>query len=619
MIKIIRLGYIFSPSLIVLAYQSSTLDPVAVPRFLVFAVVTLFLLFTFFFIDKPLNTSYYKNISFIGLTLYVLLSWLSLWKVTNPNENLYELIRISVWFIYISLSIYLFSHGIISIVILSKGFLFAILLSLIFGIVNFFQIYKSGNFDTFIKDSYYSVTGLMANRNLFASGILLTIPFISIYYIFSIDKFVRFLIKFVFLLIIIIIILLQVRTVWLAVFLSLITFFTLIVIFKNNLLSYFNKTYIYLSILVVIICLYMMYTSSRLEIAYSRISEVFDTDIVLNEELSTSKERLMLWKETVNNYFVNGWSGHGIGSWRINTIPLVKKFLGYKKNGVYFQRPHNDFIWILYEVGLGGLIAFLLIITGSFINIFRNINKGTSDQIFYIGLFLIIGITFYVIEAFFSFPKERPYHTLLLANLIICASTYNRKEENNPVFLKNVKPIKVFLVGFMIYALYIAWNRYQGEIYTKKMIEAYKVGQWQNVLNFYNKSQSKYYNVDVFSTPILWYRATAYFAMEDLDNAKNDFESALKFNPYHIHTLNDLASCNVMKGEYQTAISLYKKCLDIEPRLEDTKLNLAVTYYNMGDYKNSLDIINTCILDSTNERQMYIRYKILKTQAQAHL
>ena len=82
-----------------------------------------------------------------------------------------------------------------------------------------------------------------------------------------------------------------------------------------------------------------------------------------NAPISSIEERLKLWTKTLNMISENPLLGVGIGNWKIIIPSYGTTGLRSEQGEVHFQRPHNDFLWILAETG----IISLLFYTGFFV------------------------------------------------------------------------------------------------------------------------------------------------------------------------------------------------------------------------------------------------------------
>lgn len=109
-----------------------------------------------------------------------------------------------------------------------------------------------------------------------------------------------------------------------------------------------------------------------------------------------------------------------------------------------------------------------------------------------------------------------------------------------------------------------------------------------------DKGYSQWATLDPMSTPLKWYSGEANFLMNNIPQALEDFKSAYKSHPYHIHVFNNLATCYEMSGDHDKAITHYNAALQIYPIFEDALVNLGAAYYNAGRYIEAHQTLLKC-------------------------
>ena len=73
-------------------------------------------------------------------------------------------------------------------------------------------------------------------------------------------------------------------------------------------------------------------------------------------------------------------------------------------------------------------------------------------------------------------------------------------------------------------------------------------------------------------------RAVLYYILEKYQRAKNDCLQVIKLNPFHFGALHGLGLCYVALGDYQAALSAFRKALEIQPyALDNQKMILECT------------------------------------------
>jgi len=132
-----------------------------------------------------------------------------------------------------------------------------------------------------------------------------------------------------------------------------------------------------------------------------------------------AKERIQIWKNTVELIKDQPVLGYGSGNWDvffpskgINKIPRM----AIRNETV--ARPHNDYLWITAETGIIGLLIYLSLLILIYFYTIRAIRQS-EDRAFTIKLiFLISFFTGYLIIAFFDFPRERSELNFYVAFII---------------------------------------------------------------------------------------------------------------------------------------------------------------------------------------------------------
>jgi O-antigen ligase len=122
-------------------------------------------------------------------------------------------------------------------------------------------------------------------------------------------------------------------------------------------------------------------------------------------------DRLSIWRDMFFGKFKSSWFiGHGVNSFQV---------AGVKLGSVSVIEAHNDYLQILFEYGLIGLVLFLGFIVSIYIKFFKS--RKTDLQ-----LILICGITAYLVSAISIFPMHLAQLSIYaITFLVILEDTYN--------------------------------------------------------------------------------------------------------------------------------------------------------------------------------------------------
>jgi O-antigen ligase/tetratricopeptide (TPR) repeat protein len=596
--------FIIIPLIIIPFIQTKALLDISLNiRFLALNICLLFGA-TFFMLTQRLIKAAVNQFIVIYF-IYVLYSILSGIISANPPDALFQFAVIAdfgilTFLFYAIFSSYPFQTKYIALIFNLLG-----LVIITLALIDYVDILTTVGIS---HQSIYNITATFSHKNILSEVLFVVFPF-SMYSLFSKRRWVKALGAVNCVGILFLIITLLTRAVWLSVVLGFgITFIIFILISEKETLKMLfrnRKTYLFMFSIVAII-------ASSLVI-YSR-TDSFETIAKSSQKIfkayDSSQHRIELWKRTLEIAKENPVLGKGLATWKIEVLKYGNRGLQSEDNVTFYQRPHNDFLWVLSEQGIIGLVLFLSIFVVIIYYLVKLIKRAqsTDERLFYCALcYLIIG---YMIFSFFSFPRERIEHQLFLGIVmaLISAKFSTSEEVEKSAYLgKNQVFLGAITIGiFLVFSTGFALSRFRSELHLKKAFDARSQNDWNRVMQEIDESKSPFYQMDPFSTPILWYSGEANFVQGNIEGAFKDYLQCYKINPYHYHVLNNLATCYELKGNHSKAIELYNEAINIAPKFEDALLNLTAVYYNTGDFDRAFSTID-CV-DSTSKNEKYIPY-----------
>ena len=593
----------------------------------------------FLWTNKTLDPGLY--IQFFVLTCCLILFWCTrlFWKINYEIKNktaLTYLVANTAFILYSIVSVGISSNPSDAIFALSKYLLFFILLVTFAFNENpdeMFRIYSRSavllafflvipayyEFVSLISGqkmiiplSTYKINSVFSHRNLLSEMLMLTLPFSAYSYFFE-KKNWRLLGIIVFTLVLFMVVILSNRASWLAfIFASIV----LLIIFwiKQNKPS-FNKIKLYFisnTIAVILLSGFILFHFSDTSSLKAHSLNTFDFN------RGSTKDRIELWERTAKLVAEKPIVGVGLGNWKIQMLKYGNLGLASEDNTTFYQRPHNDFLWIASEQGISGLVLYtflFLLISISLIKIILNKN----DKLINNKLVVILAVTIiYLIFSFFSFPKERIGHNIILfIGWGIFLSLLN--SEKNNLKISKIVSTPIILLLILIGLFVVGFYRFKGEIHTKKAIIAKKDSRFQECINEVEKAKSVFYCFDETSTPLSWYSGLSLYKLGNYEKAEDQFKIAYRYNPYHIYVLNDYAGCLVKLNKKKYAIELYKQAIEIAPNYIEAKLNLCALYFNDGKVSQSFNILKSNDIENSSERYRKIVMTVLRKLIDAQL
>lgn len=493
---------------------------------------------------------------FIKTGLYFVLLLTFAWRIKGPNT----LKNISiVWYL-------------LSSVILVTGY------------IQVLTLLKNGQLS--IPHSTYHLTAIFAHRNLLAETLAFSLPFL-VYQFFTTQKSwlkagttINLSLTFILL------ILLSNRTSWLAVIAAALTIVSLMAIKRRFLFK--TKGFKQLSMVLLIS---VAAGSATAYYFADKTSLIHHISTSFNPGEGSTKDRLKLWDRSVKLIAEKPIFGHGLDTWKIEMLKFGSKDYEAVKGEVFYQRPHNDFLWVLAEQGIIGgslyLLFFLSLLVLAFVTYIRSSNK--EDR--YLALVVGATMVLYACFSMLSFPKEIIFHNILLFSMT--GALINRNIQPSSNHPAQVKPAHFLVLTLLAVALISGSFRLYGEIHTKKALKYRKTNQPHDCIRHINKAQSAFYNVDATSTPIDWYAGAAWFQLKDHKKAERHFEKAYRLNPYHLFVTNDYAGSLFKNGQTNEAIQKYLEVIALAPGHLDSRLNLCALYFNQNRLTKAFEIMPT--------------------------
>lgn len=265
--------------------------------------------------------------------------------------------------------------------------------------------------------------------------------------------------------------------------------------------------------------------------------------------LESMRHRLEIWTETLR-MFTEAPLGVGVGNWiiempRFATNVDIESF----HSTLVFQRPHNDYLWVLAETGIMGFLCY--------VGIFASAIYYSAKSKNWMSL---MGLTGYMVIAFFSFPKERAFHSLMLVIYLAMIIPSKKVMVPNRVFaLTGMCILSILSAGFFLC--------YRTDIHIKKITTAKKQKDYDEVISQYEQC-SKLRTLNTYGVPIAWYKSEAELINDNFPQAFISGHKAFEHNPNNVYVLHRMGDLYSYMNRYEQAERFYLDALKIVPDFE---------------------------------------------------
>ena len=550
-------------------------------------------------IKNGINTNIFKNPIIISLMLLFFVNFLSSVYHNFTADAIFSLSRL---FVLLSLTVFfanLFEKA--DYLLIAKSVLCFCVLSLL---IYFGQIYIAFTNEKNFISSIETISATMGNKNLLASILFLSLPFL--FYVYqSANKLWKILVLFLLVLILCSFLLIQSK----AVLLGLLFMSASIILF-----AFRSNSKIILSSIVIISMITSIFFITSPKV-FNHFTQEIDQIVKKKERIDNNRivendGRVALYIKTIDMIKDNPLLGVGPGNWK-KELPKygLKNTIG-QKGDKFVQRPHSDFLWFFAEGGmLSGILYILLFVFLLRETLFFYLDMKDEKRYFFLILFsTILG---YIVISLFDFPSERPTHNLFLAIILaIIISERLKKREN---YNTSNKLFGIILMCLFSINIAFASIRYKGDLHMTKALKYNSSSNWDKMIDELDMAYNQYlYDIDNTTTPLMWYYGLAYFNKGEVNIASDYFKKAYSINPYHLHVINNLATCYGYNNDYNKSKELYQECISISPRFEEAALNLAAIYHYEERNEEALDILlgvrNFRIENKNDISEFYIQY-----------
>ncbi|MBO7478789.1 MAG: tetratricopeptide repeat protein [Salinivirgaceae bacterium] len=306
--------------------------------------------------------------------------------------------------------------------------------------------------------------------------------------------------------------------------------------------------------------------------------------------------RKIIWAKSIEMIKEHPLIGSGPGQWQI-IIPKygVDEFNEKLREGsLTFQRPHNDYLWFISEVGIIGFLGFLVFFIGIIIVGFINIKRTSDKSTLVFNTLAASALIGWMFVSMLDFPHERIEHNLVLLAIcaIVLADNHRESETKGKESFIATISLTAFCSAIAIIGFIQTLQFYNGEKASHTILNMYYNKDWQKLVYMTRKADQWPYTVNNYTAPTLFYKGIALAMTGNDDAAIVEYKRALKVAPYHIITYNALGSSYMKLEQYDEAIKACEEALKLSSKNPTALYNMAITYYNKKNYKLAYNYIS---------------------------
>jgi len=371
--------------------EFNSVDEIA-PHWLYLSFLTFLSAIYYLFNSTEVFELFKKSFLLKNFFLFLIVGLISIYFSINKIESIIILSRWGILFLIMVFLKVLLNDSKINFLTLCVVITVFTIYEVFRSISPYFHIIQDSDFSFRFSNSLKGVTG---NKNITASSILIKVPFI--YYLFQYykNKYFKILLGVIIFSSVYNILLLSSRAMIICLILIL-----AIISFKRinqglNKLSFKQLLIDFLPFISAIILFISLYSSDETFSLDKRLASVNTSD-------ESTSQRIRFYQHGIKHFVNNPVIGLGLGNWKIKSIDYdSQNIISY----IVPYHMHNDFLEIACEIGIIGLIVYLLFFVYPLSKIFKSLSRNNFNSISYI---LLMSGLVYFIDSNLNFPMSRP-------------------------------------------------------------------------------------------------------------------------------------------------------------------------------------------------------------------
>ena len=574
-------------------FSRATMDPTIAPRYILLTVfLSLYVLLLYIFKKQEVQLPGISKWVFIIALVFVAWNLICLIGAFNKSAANFEINRLLVNLVLLLMTTHLFAKEKDAMLPISK------VLSLV-GIIHAFVAllqYYGWSF-TNLPGANALPYGLMANRNLMGSAQTFLLPF-ELYLLYRSAKNWKLLAGFSIFMTLLSIVLSQTRSAWVSTFVLMLVSLVLVFFFIKSL----RKKWVIVTVIVLGAGILTGVFLTALDKEGTLSAELKNRSVSLvNSGADTgiskksANDRIILWKKTLQMTKEHPLLGVGPSNWNLSISTYGTDQLSWSDRFYVPDRVHNVYLQMAAELGVPGLLLFLSFWIAIVVAGFQAIRMAGNEHDKMVAIILMSGLAAFATDCMLSFATERIEHMLyvmLMAGGIL--GYYNRIRMQQQT-TGRILPKWIFLVAFLVAVsgIFFASQRYRFEK-NLHQVKAAELGNIpQDMLSYAAKGKQPWIKLDLEGMTLEAKEAMAYGYMKDFPKAIEAMKRALALNPNHPQFINNMGTYYTQQGDFRTAIPYYEKALKLAPDLKTIKMNLALNYFNVGRYRDCINLLNS--------------------------
>ena len=436
------------------------------------------------------------------------------------------------------------------------------------------------------RATIYKVEGRMSHKNEYANALMLLLPFLA-YGTYKLKSIQKIFTGVVLLAVLSMILVLKTRAVWVGVLAAVYMMSLLAMLFYKRLeISSRTRILILSALALIAVGLVTIFSMDRPTNDFSFAGRIYS---LLDTQSNHNVHRLRIWSATWQMFLERPWLGWGPGNWNLEYMSYIAGMFDEIEQ-TNWERPHNDFLWVMAEKGIFGFLAFVSFFGMLFYAVIKILIRSTDRNDSILAIFLFGGVVAYLAISFFSFPLERINHQVFLGLISagIISTHYKYMPRSTWKFRSWYLAPALAVFGFGIFYGHKAVIQEQ---HIKKANVAFAKNDFQECIRQADLSRNPYRLITNGMRPADDYIALSYERLNEPAKALEAVNKALEIYPKNIIMHNRKGLYLFLLERYDEALEYALSAVEILPRSKKTLYDLTACYIKVDEMEKAYETI----------------------------
>ncbi|GEM_PF-3042879 len=285
--------------------------------------------------------------------------------------------------------------------------------------------------------------------------------------------------------------------------------------------------------------------------------------------------------------------GTGTGNWQI-----VAQRYGYSRLRGYVA-PHNAHSVYLHtaaETGLPGLLSFLGIWCSAALLAAKVIMESGDNRRRMLGIACLTCIAVYAVNSLANFPDECYAHSLLIALALgTSVGIHQRSAAATPAapcaLSSAQRSLLVLLACFLSFCVYFGFVKARFEIHGRRAIGYHNLKNYSKVLDEVEAARNRLVTLSTRAWPLETYAVSAHIYLGQFDQARAMARRALALNPWDLQFWMQTARAYSSMNQWDDALRCYEQLMKMLPDSDDVLRGAGPVLYHKGRFRESRDVL----------------------------